>query len=78
MLTGEIALNNNHYYYYFHLFKSSAALEAEPGLKMVVYRLLADDESVQLASQINALPPLKGKVVLPSDLLHRPDRGRLA
>ena len=29
---------------YFRLFTSSAALDAEPGFKMVVYRLLADNE----------------------------------
>ena len=51
---------------YFHLFKSLAELDAEPGFKMVAHRLLADNESVQmasLASLANSLPPLKGKDV---------------
>ena len=45
---------------YFRLFKSSAAFDAEPEFKMVVY------DSVQVASQANTLPPLKGKDVTPS------------
>ena len=57
---------------YFRLFKSSAALDAEPGFKMVEHRLLAENESVQVASQANALPPLKGKYVIPSGLLPSP------
>ena len=43
---------------YFRLFKSCAALDAEPGLKMVENRSLVENESVQVASQANALPPL--------------------
>ena len=36
---------------------------------MMVYRLLAENESVQVASQSNVLPTLKGKDVTPSCLL---------
>ena len=57
---------------YFRLCKSSAELDAEPGLKMVEHRLLAGNKSVQVASQDNALSPLKGKNVTPSGLLQRP------
>ena len=57
---------------YFSFFKSSAALDAEPGFKMVEHRLLVENESVQVASQVNALPPLKGKDVTPSGLLPSP------
>ena len=39
---------------------------------MVEYRLLAENESVQVASQANALPPLKGNEVTPSGLLLSP------
>ena len=39
---------------------------------MVEYRLLAENESVQVASQANALPPLKGNDVTPSGLLPSP------
>ena len=59
-------------YGYFRLFKSSAALDAEPGFRMVEYRLLAENESVQVESQANALPPLKGNDVTPSGLLPSP------
>ena len=51
---------------------SSAALDAEPGFRMVEYRLLAENESVQVASQANALPHLKGNEVTPSGLLPSP------
>ena len=54
---------------YFRLFKSSAALDAEPGFKMVEHRLLVENESVQVASQANILPPLKVKDLKPSGLL---------
>ena len=47
---------------------SSAALDAEPGFKMVEHRLLVENESVQVAFQANALPPLRGKDVTPSGL----------
>ena len=57
---------------YFRLFKSSAALDAEPGFKMVEHSLLVENESVQVASLANALPPLKGKDVTPSVLLPSP------
>ena len=57
---------------YFCLFKFSAALDAEPGFKMVVYRLMAENESVQVASQASALPNLKVKDVTPSALLPLP------
>ena len=43
---------------------SSAALDAEPGFRMVEYRLLAENESVQVASQANALPPFKGNFMI--------------
>ena len=56
---------------YFRLFRSSAALDAEPGLKMVEHRSLAE-ESVQVASHANALPHLKGKDVF----CRRTDQGR--
>ena len=36
---------------------------------MVEYWLLVENVSVQVASQANALPPLKGKEVTPSGLL---------
>ena len=39
---------------------------------MVEHRLLAEDESVQVASLANALPPLKGKYVTPFGLLPSP------
>ena len=52
---------------YFRLFKSSAALDAKPWFKM-----LAENESVQVAFQANVLSPLKGKDVTPSDLLPSP------
>ena len=55
---------------------SSAALDAEPGFKMVEYMLLVHNDSVQVASKANALPPLKGKDVTPSVFCRRPDRGR--
>ena len=54
------------------LFKSSAALNVEAGFKMVEHCLLAENESVQVASQANALPPLKGKGITPSGLLPLP------
>ena len=44
---------------YFILFMSSAALDTELEFKMVEYKLLAENELVQVASQGNALPPLK-------------------
>ena len=53
---------------YFRLFKFSSALDAEPGFRMVVYRLRAENEWAQLASQANALPPMKLKNVIPSGL----------
>ena len=40
---------------------SSAAIDAEPGFKMVEHRLLAENESEQVTFQANALAPLKGK-----------------
>ena len=43
---------------------------------MVEHRLLVENESVQVASQANALPPLSGKDVTPSGLLLSP-RSRL-
>ena len=46
-----------------------SSLDAEPGFEMVEYRLLVENESVQVASQANALPHLKGKDVTPSGLL---------
>ena len=46
---------------------SSAALDAEPGFKMVEYSLLAENESVHVT--FLALLPLKGKDVTPSGLL---------
>ena len=39
---------------------------------MVEYRLLVENESVQVAPEANALPPLKGKDVTPSGLLSSP------
>ena len=57
---------------YFRLFMSLATLDAEPAFKMVVCRLLAENKSVQMASQANALPPLKGKDVTQSGLLSAP------
>ena len=39
---------------------------------MVVYRSLAKNESVQMAPQDDAVPPLKGKDVTPSGLLPLP------
>ena len=51
-------------------------VDAEPGFKMVEYRLLAENKSVQVASQANALPSLKGKDVTPSGVLPSP-RSRL-
>ena len=57
---------------YFRFFKSSAALDADPWLKMVEHRLLVENESVQVASLANALPLLKGKDVTPSGLLPSP------
>ena len=57
---------------YLHLIQSSAALDTEPGFKMVVYWLLAEKESVLLASQANALPHLKGIDVILSGLLRLP------
>ena len=39
---------------------------------MVEHRLLVENESVQMASQANALPPLKGKDVTTSGLLPSP------
>ena len=57
---------------YFRLFMSLAALDAEPAFKMVVCRLLAENKSVQLASQANALPPLNRKDVIQSGLLPAP------
>ena len=47
-------------------------LDAEPGFRMVEYRLLAENESLQVASQANALPPLKVNDVTPSVLLPSP------
>ena len=57
-----------------NIFASSSArlLDTEPGFKMVEHRLLVENESVQVASQANALPPLKGKDVTPSCLLPSP------
>ena len=57
---------------YFRLFKSSAVLDAEPGFKLVGHRLLVENESVQVESQANALPHLKGKDVTPFGLLPSP------
>ena len=57
---------------YFRLFKSSAALVAEPGFILLEHRLLVENESVQVASQANALPPLKEKDATPSGLLPSP------
>ena len=51
---------------------SSAALDAEPGFRMVEHRLLDENESVQVASQANAVPLLKGNDVTPSGLLPSP------
>ena len=53
-------------------FKSSAAIDAEPGLKMVEHRLLVENESVHVTSRANALSPLKGKDATPSGLLPSP------
>ena len=39
---------------------------------MVEHRLLAENESVQVAFQANALPPLKGKDVTLSGLMPSP------
>ena len=39
---------------------------------MVEYRLLVENESVQVASHANALPPLKGKDITPSGVLPSP------
>ena len=50
---------------YLYLFKSSAARE-------VAYRLQAENQSVQVASQANALLPLKEKDVTPSGLSPSP------
>ena len=44
-------------------------LDTELGFKMVEYRLLVENESVQVA---NALPPLEGKDITPSGLLPLP------
>ena len=44
---------------------------------MVEHRLLAENESVQFASQANALPPWMGKDITPSGLSPGPDRDRL-
>ena len=49
-----------------------AAVDAELGFKMVEHRLLAENESVQVASLDNVLPPLKGKDATPSGLLPSP------
>ena len=38
---------------------------------MVEYRLLTENESVLVASQANALPPLKGNEVTPSGVVVR-------
>ena len=57
---------------YFRLFKSSAAIDVETGFKMVEHRLLTENVSAQMASQANALPPLKGNDVTPSGLLPSP------
>ena len=51
--------------------------DAGPGFKIMEHRLLVENESVQVASQANALPPLKRKDVTPSGLLRCPDQGRL-
>ena len=48
---------------YYRLLKSSAAIDAEQWFKMVEHRSLAENEPVQVASQANALPPLKEKDV---------------
>ena len=47
-------------------------LYAEPGFELVEHSLLDENESVQVASKANALPPLKGKEVAPSGLLPSP------
>ena len=57
---------------YFRLFKSSAALNAEPGFRIVEHRLLAENESAQVASQANAFPHLNGNDATPSGLLPSP------
>ena len=57
---------------HFLLFKFSAAHDAEPGFKIVVYMLLSESESVQVASQANPLPPLKEIDITPSDPLPSP------
>ena len=46
----------------FRLFKSSAALDAEQGFKMVVCRLLAENESEQVTSQAKAFFPRSSAV----------------
>ena len=55
---------------YFCLFMSSAALDAEPGFRMMEHRLLAENESVHVAFQANALPPLKGNIYIKYIVLH--------
>ena len=56
-----------------NFFSSSlVALDAEPGFKMVEHRLLAENETVQVASQAYALPLLMEKDVTPSGLLPSP------
>ena len=57
---------------YLRLFKSSAAHDVVPGFQVTENRLLVENESVQVASQANTLPPLKGKDVTPSGLLTSP------
>ena len=42
---------------YFCLFRTSAANDTENWFKIVVRRLQAENESIQVASQANALPP---------------------
>ena len=61
---------------YLHLFESSAALDAKRGFKMVVHRLLAKKESVQVASQDYFLPHVKGKDVIPSGPFRVTSEGR--
>ena len=57
---------------YFRLVKSSAAVGAYLGFEMVVSRLLAENESVQMGSHSNALSSLKRKDVTASGLLSLP------
>ena len=59
---------------YFFLFKFSAALYDKPGFKMMLWRLLAENKSVLVAYQANALRPLKGKTPLHLVFYRRPNQ----